>query len=117
MLLLSLLNEGFFDPRRQPAPLPDHTDHSRLPRPSFPRALLLVRVRTGLALERRGREGFAWKDLSSPDLDTDLSRTTVTSEGCLCCLLPGVLASLAEGPAAGPTGIMCHLAVSPNYSN
>lgn len=48
--------QGFFDPRRSSTTPSEDADHSRLQRPSLPRALLLVRVWCSRALERRGKE-------------------------------------------------------------
>lgn len=48
--------QDFFDPRRSSTTPSEDADHSRLQRPSLPRALLLVRVWCSRALERRGKE-------------------------------------------------------------
>lgn len=53
-----------------------------------------------------------WKQLCLPNLELDLSRKTVTSKGCLCFLIPCVLASLAPGPAVRSSVIRSHLAGS-----
>lgn len=82
--------QDLLDPRRHPAVLSEDADHPGLQRPSFPRALLLVRVgAAGPAPEGRGRwGGFVWGSLCLPDLDTDLNRETAASEGCFCFLFP-----------------------------
>lgn len=97
--------QDLLDPRRHPAVLPEDADHPGLQRPGFPRALLLVRVlgAAGPAPEGRGRRGgFVWGSLCLPDLDTDLSRKTAASEGCLCFLIP-----VSLHPWPGPSSEAC----------